>query len=176
MRREEYEILVFSDSHGDDTLMRHALREHPHADVIHLGDGLADLDGAELRGRRVYTVPGNSEEFLGRLTGVPTAEAYGILEVGPHRIYYAHGHREHVKSGWDMAAYRAYGLGCDVLLFGHTHERTEEYLPEGSELCGETLTRPMQVYNPGTAGSGWECSCGLLTFIGGQMLWSFLSM
>lgn len=171
----EKEILVFSDSHGDATLMRRALRAHPDADVIHLGDGLADLDELDLSGHTVYRVMGNHEDFYSRFTGMTHGGAVnGILDVCGHRIFYTHGHREHVKSGYDFAALRAYTEGCDILLFGHTHEMHDEYLPLGEYVGGTRIERPLRIFNPGTAGSGWECSCGLLTFRGTDVLTSFI--
>lgn len=173
-RNVDYEILVFSDSHGDGALMRRALRLHPHADVIHLGDGLHDLTELDLTGRRVWTVMGNAEDFLSRFGAVPAEPTSTIVAAGGLRLYLTHGHREHVKSGFETAAYQAYAAGCDALLYGHTHERTDFFLPEGEKFCGETLTRTLHILNPGSA-SGYEASCALLTFRGGEMLSSFIT-
>lgn len=174
--RTGVEILVFSDSHGDDTLMRRALRAHPGADVIHLGDGLDDLDALDLSGRRVVRVLGNHEDFYFRFTGQRSGiPIHDTLEAGEIRIFATHGHHEGVKSGYDAAASLAVRSGCDVLLFGHTHSALDEYLPEGTRVGGAPLERPMHVVNPGSAGSGYDASCAILTIRGGELLVSFLT-
>ena len=73
-----------------------------------------------------------------------------------------HGHRYGVKSSLSAAAAHAAKEGADVLLFGHTHVFIEKRIPEGTDVCGITLKKPLYLFNPGSVG-GYERSFGCIS-------------
>ena len=116
-------LLVFSDCHGDKASILAALERHPDANtILFLGDGMRDMEFIEdqYSNKIFYKVSGNcdlaSMEPLTRL-----------LEFGGKRIMMTHGHEYHVKFGRREAEYTARRNGCDLLLFGHTHQPFTDY-------------------------------------------------
>ncbi len=116
-------ILVFSDSHGDRHALQDVLLRHPDiTDVIHLGDGLREVEDAveQFPDHTFYPVRGNCD-YAGM---APDAR----LEVlGGKKVLCTHGHRYNVKYGLYTYACAARERGADVALFGHTHQPLEEY-------------------------------------------------
>ena len=170
----EHEIIVFSDSHGKTDFMKKALSSHPHADVIHLGDGVRDLDGLDLSGRAVICVAGNYEMPFGsfRIPGCEDIPDCLVLDLHGTLTYLTHGAEDGVKSGFERLCQRADRFGCSLALFGHTHRVCDEYLPYGLREVTDRNARPLRLFNPGTAGSGHPRSCGILIFRNGVMLTS----
>ena len=165
-------ILVFSDSHGDPTLMRQALKTNIGASIIHLGDGIDDLSFLDTNGRQIYTVCGNFESYLYPSTTKNHDLYEKLIEVSETRILMMHGHLHSVKSSLDSAIRAATAADADLLLFGHTHTPVDIYLPEGTKVAGMILKKPLRIMNPGTAGRGAKLSYGVLTFRDGALLTS----
>lgn len=109
-------IIVFSDSHGDLSLMKSAIEAVGPDRAIHLGDYVRDA--AELQ--RLYPnipfdiVKGNND-FV---TAYPQSK---VLEIGGKTLYLSHGDRYAVKFGIERIAWKGKELGVDAVLFGHTH-------------------------------------------------------
>lgn len=163
------EILIFSDTHGNPSLMREALARHPDADVIHLGDGIEDMSFLSLGARRIFRVRGNFEDFAYPLSSrrdAPPAEL--MLDAGGLTLMLTHGHTLHVKYGMERAISHATAAGADVLLYGHTHRPDDTYLPAGTD----GIVRPLRLFNPGSAGTGMSRSYGLLTHTGDNFIFS----
>ena len=56
-------FLVFSDSHNKNANMQKAIKLHPDAKyLLHLGDGIADIDTIDTNNMDIYTVNGNFED------------------------------------------------------------------------------------------------------------------
>ena len=167
----EKTLLVFSDSHGNASLMKQALEANPGADIIHLGDGVDDMSFLNLEGRQVYSVWGN---FEGWMYPAPSQkDVYEkIIEISGTRILMMHGHLRSVKSGTYAATLAALEAEADLLLYGHTHVPTDVYLPSGSSVGGTVLEKPLRIMNPGTVGKGYSLSYGVLTFRDGVLLTS----
>lgn len=109
-------ILVFSDSHGRVGAMLDAVEaERPDA-IFHLGD-LAD-DGQQVHFAYpdipFYAVEGNCDRFS-------RGDFEGVARLNGKTIFYLHGHTQGVKTNTDRAVLKAFDLGADVLLYGHTH-------------------------------------------------------
>ena len=115
-------ILVFSDTHGDIKLCERIINRLPCDLVIHAGDYVRDAQ--ELRQRfpdkDIRYVQGNGDLF----TYAPKSE---ITEVDGVRIFAVHGHEHRVKyeSDYRTLAAAAEDCGCNVAVFGHTHEEYE---------------------------------------------------
>lgn len=165
-------VLVFSDSHGSVRLMRQALADHPSADIIHLGDGIDDMTFLDTRGREVYTVFGNLEEWQYPHLASSKSTFFQLIDLFGTKTLIMHGHRASVKDGIEKAVAQANAAGADLLLHGHTHLPVDIYLPAGRAVGGTVLSKPLRVFNPGSVGRGEPPSYGILTFRGGELLTS----
>ena len=110
-------IIVISDTHGNPQNVEKLLPLIAENDyVIHLGDGAADMrEVRTLYPEKVYACAGNCDFF----SSLPES---GELEVENCKIFFCHGHKYDVKRGVSALAEEAKRRGCDVALFGHTHE------------------------------------------------------
>lgn len=117
-------IVVMSDSHGktgavsdivDNNLGRTQM-------FIHLGDGEneSDLIIAEYPHLDFRRVAGNCD-YCSRL---PLSM---IIDAGNARIFACHGHTYAVKGGLEKITAVAKANDCNIILFGHTHERFIHY-------------------------------------------------
>lgn len=135
------QFLVFSDSHGNLSLMSRVLRKNPDVrNILFLGDGLRDVETlARLHpDRNIRAVRGNCD---GLILDYPTEDIFSLYGT---TVFLCHGHTLGVKGGLGSAIARAKEAGACVLLYGHTHIPHEEYLSEsGLYLC-----------NPGSIGQG----------------------
>jgi putative phosphoesterase len=131
-------ILVFSDSHGSSDRLRHALSLHGDADLVcFLGDGLREFSAlAEELGIASCAVCGNCD------LGFFVEEEEELLSFEGHKILLTHGHRYGVKGGLGHLISASRRRGIDIALFGHTHERCEQYLSDGDS--------PLWLFNPGS--------------------------
>lgn len=130
-------VAVFSDTHGNGSLMLEAIRCYRPDVVIHLGDGERDVETvrSEFSEIAVYNVSGNCDMF-------PSAPPFDSVQLGPVRAFITHGHMYNVNWNTDSLVYAAREQDCRIALYGHTHT------PEHKEIGGVT------VINPGSAGKG----------------------
>ena len=146
------DFLIFSDSHGHGERMTAALRRQvrcPDA-VIFLGDGLRDTGAIDTGNVTLFAVRGNCDLFCSD----PSITADLTLSFEGHRLFCTHGHLYGVKGGVGALLSHAAKQGADIVLFGHTHTPICEVIPEGSEVGGTVLPRPMYLFNPGSVGAG----------------------
>ncbi len=150
-------LLVISDSHGHYERISELLSMHRGIDaLIFLGDGLSDLEraGAYECGAAVLAVKGNCD--WSSFFGTSRAEEELLINFDGYRFLMMHGHTRGVKHGLTNVIYAAQEREADVLLFGHTHEPLEKYIPEGGEY---SLGKPMRIFNPGSLGASCD-GCG----------------
>lgn len=162
-------LVVVSDIHGRSDILSHALSLHPDRDgLLFLGDGIRDIDADALRsGGRIFGgVRGNCDSLFLKNFGYEYSEEL-FLALGEYNVIMMHGHTHGVKSGLERALSYASQRGADALLYGHTHVPLERYFPEGRELGGYILKKPMWVMNPGALADG---SYGLLQIRGSQLI------
>ena len=145
--------LCFSDSHGSTLAMYKALSIHKDAEVIFfLGDGLSDFEMFIRDKTRAWlAVRGNCDrEFtLGDVTVTKTDS----INIEGRRIVFTHGDLYGVKYGLDEVTRLAEEASADVVLFGHTHEPLERYIP--------TENGGFYLFNPGSVG-GFKHSFGVM--------------
>lgn len=136
-------MIVFSDSHGDTTVMRSALKKHNRrTDVVAFcGDGWRDL--AEIRNefpdKAYFSVRGNCDWYCNE-------PLFQEFELAGKKIFMTHGHMFDVKMGSSHIVNYGRSNGYDILLFGHTHKQLTSV--EGSML----------LLNPGSVGHGGNYS------------------
>ena len=160
---EKMKILILSDAHGANRRIEGAIALHPDAELIlYLGDGsrgACDVFSTLPPNVAAVAVHGNCD---GPFSGGLRDEE--ILDLEGHRILLCHGHRYGVKGGLGHLIASAKRQGADIALFGHTHERHEEYLPEYG----------LWLFNPGALSypERGEPSFGLLTLTPTGLLFS----
>ena len=152
-------ILVFSDSHGRASNMMEALRrqvKRPDA-VVFLGDGLIDISYCDVQGAALFVVEGNCDYWYRGRTDIQSEKEI-IANLGGKRIMMVHGDEYGVKSGLARIIKSAAEKGADIVLFGHTHQFLEKYIPAGEKEYGIELEKPLLLFNPGAAAeSCWGC-------------------
>ena len=161
-------LLVISDTHGRVDRIEGALELNRNCEaVIFLGDCLRDIERAELSGKPVIAVRGNCDA-LGSCLG----EEEHIVSFGEYNIMLTHGHTLGVKHSMVNAISYAVRKDVDILLYGHTHLRHDEYIPEGTDIYGLTLKKPLRLFNPGSLGNPREGrpSFGLIGIRGKDVL------
>ncbi len=133
-------ILVFSDSHGNCVNMQKAVDMHPDARyILHLGDGINDLDMLKTGNIKTYTVNGNFEDgFFSAKKGLP----FQCVEIEGKKIFMCHGHRQKVGFGLQNLYYTALENGADIALYGHTHVKYNKYTP--------LEEKGLHIFNPGS--------------------------
>lgn len=116
---------MFSDSHGETALLERALgAEHPSFQrIVHLGDGLRDMESVRDPGVPVLQVRGNMD-----LSDVPATEM--VTEIDGVRVFLTHGHQYRAHATLELLKARAVRSGARLALFGHTH-RPENTLEDG---------------------------------------------
>ncbi|MBR0535759.1 MAG: YfcE family phosphodiesterase [Clostridia bacterium] len=128
-------IIVISDSHGRWSNVVEAIDNEPSAEVVYfLGDGVRDYEDAQSihAGSKAFIgVRGNCDMYC----DLPFKD---IRTLENKKIYATHGHCEHVKYGIEELKHLARKEGCDIVLYGHTHEALSTY-EDG-----------LYIFNPGT--------------------------
>ena len=165
-------LLVLSDSHGRADNLRKAIERagRPEA-ILFLGDGLRDIDSM-ITDIPIYSVKGNCDCFSVSASDEPFERT---LSFGEYNVLMMHGHTRSVKDDTGYAIAYAAQKGADILLYGHTHIKHEQFLPAGSVVKGARLAKPLWVMNPGSIGSSIRggYSFGTVTIRGKDVLLGF---
>lgn len=142
-------IVVMSDSHGNYYAVEDIIeRNLGRADMfIHLGDGERETDTVRLKYPHldIRNVCGNCD-YASMLPDKM------IVDTGGARIFCTHGHRYFVKSGTELIRSLARDNSCNIILFGHTHERYQSYedgiyiMNPGSCSCPRDFKDPSYGY------------------------------
>lgn len=158
-------ILVFSDSHGKDDVMRRLMMANREAVFFHLGDGAPSFLALSREfGVAAYAVRGNCDFFTGEF---PLEKSLTVT-LENYRFFLTHGDAFGVGGGLDLLAAAARREGCQAALFGHTHVGMTRYLsPEGEEA-------PLYLFNPGSIARPRDgrLSYGVITIVKGQILFN----
>lgn len=109
-------ILVISDSHGNNNNVKKAIAKAGKINYLfHCGDVCASTREIENEaGVLCYFVAGNSDGYCSLLQ-------QNIIQVGKHRIFMAHGHKQAVHAGLSILRLHALQNQCDIAFYGHTH-------------------------------------------------------
>ena len=171
------DVLIVSDTHGrlsrlNDLIAyrQKFLKDGEVLNVIFLGDGLGDLFScSQFDNIIVHAVRGNcdaGDRFSPYGEEMPL---YRLIHIGSHKIFITHGHAFGVKSGYDELCREAARLDADIVMFGHTHIPTLEYIEKGS-IRG--VDKKLVLFNPGSLGGLFEGSFGNLSLSGDEFLLS----
>ena len=158
--------LVFSDSHGTSLGMKRALRMHPDAEVVFfLGDGLSDFEELIYDRSRAYIAVRGNWDVNGILGDQMIKKIDSITLMG-YRVFLTHGDLYGVKYGLDGIERLAVDHNADIVLFGHTHQKLEKYIP--------TEEGGFYLFNPGSVGGGFGIrpSYGVINITEGGILLS----
>ncbi len=144
-------IVVMSDSHGSAGAVFRVIRKHTDADLfIHLGDGAIEVKAA--RGilgedaHKLRSVRGNCDAPSDDVPLQMTIDLpYG------HKILAAHGHAFQIKASTGTIRDEAHRLGCDILLYGHTHVRQNSWNDGLYIVNPGSLSHPRDGRPPGYA-------------------------
>ena len=116
-------IIVMSDSHGSAYAVEKIIERNMSADIfVHLGDGEREIGIMQDKYPHldIRFVCGNCD-YNSMLPPVQIIDADGA------RILCTHGHRYYVKNGTETLRSIARDNGCNIALFGHTHQRYNSY-------------------------------------------------
>lgn len=120
------QLIVASDTHGRNDVLRKLEEAYPTADVfIHCGD----LEDDATNYRRWVFVRGNNDWDY-------TMPSQRILNIAGVRIYVCHSHRFGYHNREEQLIRAAKENGCSVAIFGHTH------VPMTKEEKGVWLINP----------------------------------
>ena len=128
-------ITVLSDSHGFNENVKKLKGDFYSSDyIVHLGDGESDMRPYYNEfGDKLYGVTGNCDSLLGGIKQV-------ILDVESVKFLCVHGHYHGVKTSLLSLSDYAKKLGCDAVLYGHTHVPKISFLNEVLLLNPGTLS------------------------------------
>lgn len=158
--------LCFSDSHGSTLGIRRALDMHRDAEVVFfLGDGLSDFENFIYDNTKAYFAVRGNWDTSGVL-GNSIAKSVDSITLGGYRITFTHGNYYGVKYGLDGVIRLAEESSSDIILFGHTHQPLEKYIP--------TDEGGIYLFNPGSIGGGFGIrpSYGIINITDGGVLFS----
>ena len=83
-----------------------------------------------------------------------------VIYIDKYKVFMTHGHAFSVKSGYEEICREASNQGADIVLFGHTHLATLEYIKKGSIRGVES---DLVLFNPGSLASMFDGSFGNLS-------------
>lgn len=114
-------IIVISDTHGNYDALETVFLRNSDADwFIHLGDGERELDSFITYNpafeRKIIHVAGNCDYNS-------LSHEQFVLPAAYCKIFATHGHTYGVKSSLEGVKKTAKEYGCNIILYGHTHER-----------------------------------------------------
>ena len=141
-------MLVFSDSHGFTATMIEAIYDNEPDCVVFLGDIHADCNvlSRYFPTMTICEVIGNND-WNHELRTETAAEFGGV------KFFITHGHKYGVKETLSRLALAAQEKSADIVLFGHTHNPEEIYLPRGDTRFGFEVKKDMYFMNPGSIGT-----------------------
>ena len=127
--------------------MMSALSANPDAEVIFfLGDGLGDADTVAQRDRtRAWLVVAGNWDVNQMFKDAFVKKTESITLLG-QRIVYTHGDVYGARSGLGGIQKLAVETKANIVLFGHTHQPLEQYIP--------TEDGGFYLFNPGSRGGG----------------------
>lgn len=149
-------VIILSDSHGSFGILKKIVEsEQPFDLLIHLGDGLEDLQRlSRIVEFRFDAVNGNSDP-----AGMYPLEL--TLNLGGQICFFTHGHKYGVNQGFSQFVMAAKKNKARYAFFGHTHQAFRE------QFKGIELLNPGSIcfyLSPNPAYIRWEIERNELLF------------
>jgi hypothetical protein len=139
-------VIVFSDSHGDLANLLKVVKKHQDdADMfIHLGDGEREFTTLTtlFPSLKMYHIAGNCDYDSLHPSELILGADYNI------KIFATHGHRYYVKYSLEAIKSSARENGCQIALYGHTHQRYNAYEDGLYILNPSSISCPRDSYKP----------------------------
>ncbi len=113
-------VLVLSDSHKHVANLVEAISREPSAEVVYfLGDGISEMEEmAEIfKDKKFFII------LRGNCDYITTTPLNDIRSLGSYKLYASHGAAENVKYSLEGIKKEARSNGCNIALFGHTHQK-----------------------------------------------------
>lgn len=107
-------IIVFSDSHQDETSIKKMLEYEKNIDKIYCS-GDSGLSKEKLQALNIISIKGN-------YPFAPKLPIEKTLKLGKFKVLLTHGHKYHVKFGLKRLFDKTLKLKVDMVIFGHTHQ------------------------------------------------------
>jgi uncharacterized protein len=130
-------IGVVSDSHGDLYMLDKAVSLMGKIELLlHLGDHYRDI--IKLNSKYNYNIDyivGNND-FAGNI------KSEKLILANNKRILLTHGHKYNVNNGFLNLKYKAEEEMADIVLYGHTHKYSLEYVNNTLFLNPGSVSRP----------------------------------
>lgn len=159
-------ILVLSDSHGERLLLSKVLNGWGSAVdlVVFCGDGVSDIMSVAtsikvpilcVRGNNDYSTT-KPRDIIFNTQNIAIAQE-SKSGASNHKIFITHGDRYGVRYGCDTLNTAATSNGCDIVLFGHTHNPFEARVraladDANSQKGAGTCKSYVYIMNPGSLG------------------------
>lgn len=124
-------ILIISDSHGNEVILKYISERHKNDVDLMLHCGDSELSPSHPYLAPYLVVKGNCDLGSG-------FEKEKVVAIGDNKLFFTHGHLHGIKESLMKINYRAQELGATVICFGHSHN-------PGSELYDGRL-----FINPGS--------------------------
>jgi len=130
-------VIVVSDTHGYTGNFDKVVEENKDAHLlIHLGDVCNDEQYINRKVHYAVKILKGNNDWSYELP------EKAVMNIMGHKILATHGHLYNVLFGVERLVWTARELGCDIVLFGHTHVPIVE---EGDDL---TLVNPGSLSYP----------------------------
>ncbi len=153
-------ILLLSDTHNDTNRIDDVLAQCGSLDmIIHCGDMERDFEYI------TCVVPPHLAMLAvcGNNDWQSDLPYFRIVELEGVRFYITHGHLERVKRDWEGLIRKAHQNDCQAVLFGHTHQRTDQ------RVGNIHIINPGSLCYPG-------CSYAILTVAEGKLSAEFFDL
>lgn len=138
--------------------------------IVHLGDGAGDIaSSADFHESVVYSVRGNCDSYDRLLPNGEELPLFLTFYAGKYKVLATHGHAFGVKSSLDELCRFASGEGADIVLYGHTHLPSLEYIKSGTV---RGVDRDLALFNPGALCNPLDGCFGNLSVTDGGFLLS----
>ena len=132
-------ILIVSDTHRQNGNLSKVISSAGEIDMlIHCGDVEGSEDYIrESAGCPVKMVAGNNDFFS-------SLEKELEFNIGKYHIFLTHGHYYYVSLGPEQLAAEARARGADIVMYGHTHRPSVDYMDEVIVVNPGSLSYPRQ--------------------------------
>jgi putative phosphoesterase len=119
-------IIVISDTHRNFANLEKIVTSHiNNTDLfIHLGDGQYEVDMLLMK---YPELAGHFDYVCGNCDFNCIANDFLCRSVENHRIFATHGHKFNVKYSLSTIKAAAAENSCDIILYGHSHQRFMSY-------------------------------------------------